>query len=52
MRIIIYELMRIIILIDTQAEILRGTEQSGMLTTEQSCIQLVPLLFFRTALID
>jgi len=37
--------MRTIILIGAQAEILRETEQSGMLTTEQSCIQLLPLLF-------
>jgi len=30
----------IIILVGAQAEILREIEQSGMLTTEQSCIQL------------
>jgi len=33
------------LLIGAQAEILRETEQSGMLITEQSCIQLLPLLF-------
>jgi len=34
------------VLIGAQAEILHETEQSEMLTTEQSCIQLLPVLFY------